>query len=138
MNPIEVGTEVRRDPKSTWDLYTGPEHIMQWNFASPDWCCPVVENELVAGGRYFTRMEARDGSAGFDFQGTYSEVIPLKSIRYTLEDERNVMVSFEALEGRTRVTIVFDPDLEHPISMQRDGWQAILDNFRKYAETKCV
>lgn len=104
---------------------------MQWNFASPDWCCPAVENELVAGGRYFTRMEARDGSAGFDFQGTYSEVIPLNSIRYTLEDERNVMVSFEALEGRTRVTIVFDPDHEHPISMQRDGWQAILDNFRK-------
>ena len=131
---ISIQTTVEADAQKVWDYYTLPEHITKWNFASDDWHCPSAENDLRPGGRYKTRMEAKDGSFGFDFEATYDEVINQKKIVYTLDDGRKVDTDFESLDGKTKVTTVFDAESENSVDMQRDGWQAILNNFKKYTE----
>lgn len=133
-NPkITVQVLVTKDLKTAWVYYTQPEHITRWNFATDTWHCPRAQNELRAGGKYFARMEAKDGSFGFDFEATYNEVIWEKRFTYEFGG-RIATVTFESVGQHTRITVLFDPENEHPAEMQQQGWQAILNNFKKYAE----
>ena len=107
---------------------------MQWNSASPDWHTPRAENDLRTGGKFSSRMEAKDGSFGFDFGGTYDEVRPHEYIAYTLGDGRRVSITFTSNGNETHISETFEAESMNPVEMQRNGWQAIMDNFRKYAE----
>jgi len=133
-NQITVQAIVNAPVRKVWDFWTSPEHITKWTNASEDWHAPKAENDLRDGGKFLTRMEAKDGSIGFDFEGTYDEVKPYKSIRYKMADERKVEIIFDDIDGNTSVTETFDPEEMNSIEMQQAGWQAILDNFKKYAE----
>ncbi|MGD9616055.1 MAG: SRPBCC family protein [Alphaproteobacteria bacterium] len=131
---ITVETTVNAPIRKVWECFTQPEHITKWNSASEDWHTPTATNDLRKGGIFTCRMEARDGSMGFDFAGTYDEVVPDKRLAYTLDDERKVVVTFAEEGGATRVTETFEIEQENSPEMQRAGWQAILDNFKAYAE----
>ena len=133
-NRITVAATIDADAKKAWDYYTQPEHITQWNFAAPSWHCPSATNNMVVGGKYFARMEARDGSFGFDFEAIYDEINSGQSFTYSFGD-RTLTVEFKSLINQTEVIIVFDPEDENPIEMQKGGWQSILDNFKNYTET---
>lgn len=135
---ITVQSTINADVKKVWDNYTQPQHITRWNFAVDDWECPSAENDMRVGGKYKARMQARDGSFGFDFEATYDEVTPYKSFSYTMPDGRRVDTTFEDLGGRTEIATTFDAEDQNPIEMQRGGWQAILDNFRKYTESSAA
>jgi len=121
-------------PQKVWEAWTKPEHITKWNFASDDWHCPKASNDLKVGGKYTARMEAKDGSFGFEFEAIYDEVINQKKMTYTMEDGRKVTTDFENVGSKTKVTTLFDAEKENPEEMQRNGWQAILNNFKKYIE----
>ncbi|MEO6902800.1 MAG: SRPBCC family protein [Bacteroidia bacterium] len=131
---IIVESTILADRKKVWDFYTNSKHIIKWNFASDDWHCPKAENDLKKGGKYYSRMEAKDGSFGFDFEAIYEEVIVGEKFIYTLGDGRKVTVNFEPLDKTTKVIVSFDAETENPIAMQKNGWQAILNNFKKYSE----
>ncbi len=131
---ITVRGTVKAPVAKVWTLWTTPEHIVQWNTASDDWHTPRAENDLRAGGRFLSRMEAKDGSFGFDFAGVYDEVDTHERIAYTMGDGRKVAIDFVAQGGQTDIVTVFEAEQENPVDMQRDGWQAILDNFIRYAE----
>ena len=132
---ITVQTVVNTPVEKVWKLWTAPEHITKWNNASDDWHTPRAENDLRAGGKFLCRMEARDGSSGFDFVGTYDEVKKNELIVYTIEDGRKVKVAFSKnSDAQTKVAETFDAESSNSIEMQRNGWQAILDNFKKYVE----
>lgn len=131
---ITVETTVNAPIEKVWEFWNNPDHITKWNFASPDWHTPYAENDLKVGGKFKSTMAAKDGSMSFDFGGTYTKVNKYKKIEYTIEDGRNVSIIFDALGEKTRVNETFDAESIHPIEMQRDGWQAILDNFKKYTE----
>ena len=109
------------------------EHITNWNFASDDWQCPWATNDMRIGGRYVARMEAKDGSFGFDLEAVYESIEPGKSFIYSMGG-RTVEVQFTEEDSGTRVVITFDAETENPVEMQRAGWQSILDNFKRYAE----
>lgn len=136
---ITISALINAPINKVWNGYTDPKHITQWNFADPSWHCPHAENDLKVGGKYSARMEARDGSFGFDFQGIYSKIEPNKELTFTLGESlgegRQVSVFFEAQEEQTTVTTIFDPENENPVEMQKMGWQMILDNFKKYIES---
>ena len=134
MSRITVKSSVNQPAEKVWTLWTEPKHIVKWNTPDKTWHTTRAENDLRAGGRFLSRMEAKDGSFGFDFEGTYDEVVPQKRIAYTLTDGRKAEVDFRETGGATEITTVFDPENTNPIDMQRDGWQAILDNFKSYAE----
>lgn len=119
----------------TWDCYTLPEHIVQWNFAHPSWHCPRATNELKVGGTYFARMEAKDGSFGFDFEAVYTELEPKRFFSYQFGD-RTARILFDPVEGGTQVSIHFDPETENSIEDQRNGWKSILNNFKAYCEAQ--
>lgn len=131
---ITVQSVVNAPIGKVWEFWTGPDHIVHWAFASDDWEAPAAENDLRAGGRFKTRMAARDRSAGFDFAGTYTGVKEHELIEYDMDGGRHVKVEFAESPEGTRVTETFEPENENPREMQRSGWQAILDNFKKYAE----
>ncbi|MER3374957.1 MAG: SRPBCC family protein [Allomuricauda sp.] len=131
---IKISTAINAKIEKVWECWVQPEHITQWNFASEDWCCPKAINDLRVGGKYIARMEAKDGSFGFDFEAIYDEVVPMKKISYTMTDGRQATTLFEETDDNTLVTTTFDPEDQNPMDMQRDGWQAILDNFKKYVE----
>jgi len=131
---ITVKTTISATIEKVWKLWTMPEHITQWNNASDDWYTPKAENDLHNGGKFLYRMEAKDGSMGFDFKGSYDDVQINKLIAYTLADGRKVTVKFDSLGEKTNMTEIFEAENMNPVEMQRKGWQAILDNFRKYAE----
>ncbi len=131
---ITVGKNINASPKKVWESWNKPEHITQWNFADDSWHCPRAENDLSVGGKYAARMEAKDGSFGFDFEAVYDEVVDLKKISYTMTDGRQATTIFEDLGGSTKVTTTFDAEAENSVEMQKDGWQAIIDNFKKYVE----
>ncbi|MBK7105099.1 MAG: SRPBCC family protein [Ignavibacteriae bacterium] len=131
---ITIETIVSADEKKVWEYWTKPEHITKWNFASDDWHCPSAENDLRIGGKFSSRMEAKDGSFGFDFWGIYDEVIPHKKISYTLGDGRKAITNFEVLGDKTKVTTIFEAENENSVEMQKGGWQSILDNFKKHVE----
>ena len=130
---ITIQALVSADKQKVWDCYTQPEHITQWNFADPSWHCPSASNDLTQGGKYFARMEARDGSFGFDFEAVYSEVNPGENFTYVFGGRLST-VTFAETNGQTEVTVRFEPETENPIDMQQQGWQAILDNFKGYVE----
>lgn len=134
MNKITIKTQVKGDLQQVWNAYTNPKHIINWNFATPEWHCPKAANDLRIGGEYLVRMEAKDGSFGFDFKAIYKELTPEQSFVYVMEDGREVEVSFTPQGDTTEIVIVFDPENQNPIEMQQAGWQAILDNFKRYAE----
>ncbi|WP_099372221.1 SRPBCC family protein [Sphingobacterium sp. 1.A.5] len=119
-----------------WDTYNNPEDIKQWNHASDDWHCPSSQNDLRVGGKFNNKMAAKDGSFEFDFEGTYTEVTPKNSISYVLGDNRTTDMKFQDENGMTKVLIDFDAEETNPEEMQREGWQSILDNFKKHVESK--
>lgn len=133
-NKITVETTVQAPVEKVWQYWTEPNHITKWNSASEDWHTPFAENDLKAGGKFVSRMEAKDGSVGFDFGGVYDEVVLHNVIAYSMEDGRQVKITFEAHENETQVIETFDADPSHPIEFQQQGWQAILNNFKKYVE----
>ncbi|MBL7811940.1 MAG: SRPBCC family protein [Bacteroidetes bacterium] len=133
-DPIHTEVTIQASTAQTWECYTSPDHITRWNFASEDWCCPSAQSELRSGGRFSSRMEARDGSMGFDFGGEYNEIEPLKHIAYTMDDGRGAVVSFEPADNGTRVTVDFEAEGQNPRELQQGGWQAILNNFKKHTE----
>lgn len=133
LDPITVQTDVNASPQVAWELYTNPKHMICWNFASPDWHCPQASNDLRPGGILCATMAARDGSVSFDFTGVYDRVNPARQLCYTISDGRKVEVRFEALTDSTRILVTFEPELEHSLEMQREGWQAILDNYARFA-----
>jgi len=132
---ITVQACVKAPVERVWECWTAPVHITKWNNASDDWHTPRAENDLRAGGKFLTRMEAKDGSFGFDFEGAYDEVKTHQLIAYTMSDGRKVSITFDGKNGETTVVESFDPESQNPVEMQKDGWQAILDNFKKYVET---
>ena len=135
-NPVlSIQGTINAPVEKVWKLWTSPEHITKWNTASEDWHTTFAENDLRAGGKFLSRMEAKDGSFGFDFGGIYDEVKPNELIRYTLGDGRKVSVLFTANGNTTRIESSFEAEGTNPLEMQKNGWQAILDNFKKYAET---
>ena len=131
---IKIEAVISRQAHYVWDAWTQPEHITKWNFAADDWCCPSASNDLKVGGRYCARMAAKDGSFGFDFEATYDEIIPLNKLAMTLGDGRSAVTTFEQNGNNTKLTTVFEAEDQNPVDLQRDGWQAILNNFRKYVE----
>ncbi len=131
---ITIETTVNAPLANVWQYWTGPEHIIQWNAASDDWHTTQAENDLQVGGKFSSRMEAKDGSFGFDFGGTYNEVAQHQKIAYTLEDNRKVSITFAQTPNGITVTEQFEAETENAVELQRNGWQAILDNFKKYTE----
>ena len=131
---VEIEALISADLSKVWSYWTSPEHITKWNFAVPEWCCPSATNDLRRGGKYQARMEARDGSVGFDFEAIYDEVLERKRIAYTMTDGRKAITNFEQVGSSTKVNTVFDAEMTNPIEMQKNGWQAILNTFKKYVE----
>ena len=134
MESVTVTALVRASREKAWTYFTSPEHITKWNFASDDWHCPHATNDLRVEGSFSSRMEAKDGGAGFDFEGTYDEVVPNERLTYAFGG-RHATVTFATDGQQTKVTTVFEPETENPVDMQRYGWQAILDNFKKHIES---
>ena len=131
---ITVQTVINAPVEKIWKLWTTPEHITKWNNASDDWHTPFAENDLRTGGKFLSRMEAKDGSFGFDFGGVYDHIKTNEAIDYTIGDGRKVKISFTGKGNETKVIETFEAENHNPVEMQRGGWQAILDNFKKYAE----
>lgn len=132
-NKIKVTATVNADVKKTWEYYTQPKHITNWNFADPSWHCPSASNDMRVGGRYVARMEAKDGSFGFDFDAVYTHINPGKEFTYEFGG-RFATVTFNANNKATEVIVEFDPETENSLELQKNGWQAILTNFKKYVE----
>ena len=131
---ITVENTVNAPVKKVWEYWTEPEHITKWNNASDDWHSPRAENDLRQGGKFAVRMEARDGSMGFDFGGIYDAVKPNEYIEYTIDDGRKVKVNFSSQGNTTKVVERFEAESINSLEMQKGGWQAILDSFKKYTE----
>lgn len=135
MEPITIEITILKPIQKVWEFFTDSNHIIQWNFANENWICPKAKNNLQVGSSFNYRMEAKDNSFGFDYQGVYDEVVPIEKIKYHLDDSRNVEVFFEKIDDKTtKITKIFEPDLKQPAEMQRENWYAILDNFHKYVE----
>lgn len=132
---INIEATINASLAKVWQYYTEPKHITQWNNASDDWHTTRAENDLRQGGKFLYRMEAKDGSFGFDFGGVYDEVKANELIGYTMDDGRKAKIVFVSADDRTKIVIDFDAETENPIELQRDGWQSILDNFKKYVQT---
>jgi uncharacterized protein YndB with AHSA1/START domain len=132
---ITVETTVNAPVEKVWDFWGGPEHITKWCTATPEWHTPTAANDLRTGGKFSSRMEAKDGSMGFDFGGIYDEVRDHERIAYTMGDGRTVEVNFSKEGNATRIVETFEAESMNPVEMQRGGWQAILDNFKKYTES---
>jgi uncharacterized protein YndB with AHSA1/START domain len=131
---ITVETAVKANLNAVWNAWNNPEDIKRWNAASDDWHTPRASVDLREGGKFSARMEAKDGSAGFDFEGTYTRIVPRKLIEYRMDDGREVSVEFSQEAGRVRVRETFDAESQNPAELQRQGWQAILDNFARHVE----
>jgi uncharacterized protein YndB with AHSA1/START domain len=131
---ITVESTINAPVEKVWEFWSAPEHITQWCSASPDWHAPKAENDLQVGGKFSTRMEAKDGSFGFDFGGIYDQVKTNELIEYTLGDGRKVVINFSGSGNNTKVVETFDAENIHPADFQKAGWQAILDNFKNYVE----
>lgn len=131
---IRVETLVNASIDTVWQAWITPEHITQWNFASDDWCCPSAAVEPRQGGRHCARMEAKDGRFGFDFEGTYEVFDEKDRVALRMADGRLVETTFTPEGGATRVVTEFDAETQNDIALQRDGWQAILNSFKRHAE----
>lgn len=133
---IKIESTVNAPITKVWTYWTSPAHIVAWNHASDDWHTTRAENDLQVGGKFLSRMEAKDGSFGFDFEGVYSEVILSEKISYGLADGRQVTTIFRSNGESTTLTTVFDAETQNTIELQQGGWQAILNNFKKHVETQ--
>ena len=131
---ITVSSDINAPVAKVWEYWTKPEHITQWNHASDDWHTPWAKNDPRTGGSFSARMEAKDGSMGFEFAGVYDSVIDKKTIEYTMGDGRKVNVTFTDNGSTTKVVESFEAEDTNSIEMQKGGWQAIMDNFKKYTE----
>lgn len=131
---IQVKTTVKASLSKVWDYWTDAEHIKKWNAASSDWHTTKVENDLKVDGSFLYRMEAKDGSFGFDFSGAYKKVKTHEQLMYVLDDQREVTVDFSEDGEEVSVIETFEPETMNPVDMQKQGWQAILDNFKSYVE----
>ena len=131
---ISVQTVVDASIEDVWKFWTTPEHIMRWNNASDDWHTTKAENDLREGGNFSYRMEAKDGSMGFDFGGVYDNILLFKEIKLTLGDDRKVKIVFNSLGSKTEIIESFEAENTNSIDLQRNGWQSIMNNFKKYAE----
>ena len=131
---LTVKATVQSPAEKVWECWTEPKHIVHWNHATDDWHSPYAQNDLRTGGKFLFRMEAKDGSSGFDFSGVYDEVQPYKVISFVMGNGRKVKTVFKDQGGKTEITETFDAESVYPIEQQQRGWQAILDNFKKYAE----
>lgn len=131
---ISVETTVEVPVEKVWEFWTEPHHITKWSFASDEWHAPKAENDLRVGGTFLTRMEAKDGSFGFDFGGVYDEIKKNELISYTLGDGRKVSISFISQDHATKIIETFDAESMNSIEQQKAGWQAFLENFKKYSE----
>lgn len=131
---ITVEATIKAPIEKVWKFWNEPEHIKKWCAASDDWHAPKAENDVRIGGKFTTRMEAKDGSFGFDFGGTYDKVKTNEHLAYTMDDGRKTEITFASQGQETKVIETFDPEDQNPVEMQKGGWQAILDNFKKYAE----
>lgn len=134
MKEITIETKVVAPLNKVWECWTEPKHIAGWAFATDDWEAKDVENNIIVGGNFKTVMAAKDGSASFDFTGTYTTVENNKLIEYNMPDGRHVKIVFEEMSNHVQITQTFDPEEENPAEMQRAGWQAILNNFKNYVE----
>ncbi|MEP7373931.1 MAG: SRPBCC family protein [Chitinophagaceae bacterium] len=133
---ITVETTINAPVEKVWETWTKPGHIIQWCSASEDWHAPKAENDVRVGGSFATRMEAKDGSFGFDFGGVYDAVRINDYMEYTIGDGRKVQVTFSSQGNKTKVVESFEAEATNPVEMQKGGWQAILDNFKKYTEAR--
>lgn len=133
---ITVQTTVNVPVAQAWEYWSGPEHITKWNSASEDWHTPKAENDLRTGGKFSSRMEAKDGSMGFDFEGVYDLVKEHEYIEYHMADGRRVQVFFTEEGDQTKIVESFDAETENPVEMQQFGWQSIMNNFKTYVESK--
>lgn len=131
---ITIEATIDAPVEDTWRFWTEPKHIIKWNSASDDWHTTFAENDLRVGGKFLSRMEAKDGSFGFDFGGIYTDVQTNEIIAYSLEDGRTVHITFLTEGDKTKVIEVFDAEETNPVELQKQGWQSILDNFKGYAE----
>lgn len=131
---ITIEATVKANIETVWSKWTNPNDIVKWNSASVDWHTTKAENDLIIGGKFSSRMEAKDGSFGFDFWGIYTNIIPHELIEYTMGDDRKAKVLFSTENGKTTIITTFEAEDENPVEMQQFGWQAILNNFKKYAE----
>jgi uncharacterized protein YndB with AHSA1/START domain len=133
---IKIETLVKSDIDTVWAAWNNPEDIKQWNAASDDWHTTKSRVDLRNGGTFSSRMEAKHGSMGFDFGGTYSNVVKNKRIEFAMDDEREVIVEFSVVGDGVKVTETFDAETQNSVEMQRNGWQSILDNFARHVEAK--
>ena len=133
---ITINTLVKAPVNVVWKCWSTPEDILKWNHASDDWHTTRAENDLKVGGKFLSRMEAKDGSFGFDFGGIYESVIPNQLIEYEIGDGRKVKVEFKENGNNTEIIEIFEAEQQNSIEMQREGWQAILNNFKKYVESR--
>ncbi len=131
---ITVQVTVDAPIDKVWEFWTSPEHITNWCYAGDDWHAPRAENDLRTGGKFVTRMEAKDGSMGFDFGGVYLNVKNNELIEYILADDRRVLIEFTANGNKTEMVETFDPESVNSLELQQYGWQAILNNFKRYTE----
>lgn len=131
---ITIETTVNAPIEKVWKVWNAPEHITKWATATDEWHTPRAENDLRVGGKFLSRMEAKDGSAGFDFTGTYDEVKPHQTIAYTMSDGRKVRVTFTSTGKSVKIVETFEAETENPLELQRQGWQTILNNFKAYVE----
>ena len=132
---ISIEKHIDAPIDKVWEYWTKPNHITQWNFASEDWHCPIAKNELTEGKKFGWRMEAKDGSMGFDFEGTYTKILFQKLLEYRLGDDRFVRVLFEETEDGVKITESFEAEGTNSDEQQRLGWLAILKNFKSYVES---
>ncbi|MBP1676558.1 MAG: hypothetical protein H6Q20_1117 [Bacteroidetes bacterium] len=132
---ITIQTIIKKNISQVWKLWTEAEHIVHWNFASDDWHCPAAKNDLQVGGKFVYTMSAKDGSFSFDFSGNYIKIVPLKHIEITLDDNRKVWIDFIEQGNQTSIIEKFEAETENSVELQETGWQMILNNFKKYAES---
>ena len=135
---ITVETNIKASIEKVWQFWIAPNHITKWNAASADWHTPFAENDLRIGGKFKSTMASKDGKMSFDFEGTYTEIMPYSLIKYKMADGRNVEITFDVVDHIVKVTESFDPESQNPEDMQRGGWQAILYNFKKYVENSII
>ena len=131
---LTITTTVEHTVDRVWNLWVTPRHILKWNMASPEWRCSFAENDLKAGGRFLFRMAAKDGSESFDYTGTYQSAVPRSRLSYTLDDGRKVSVVLTPEGSGTRITETFEAESTHTLEQQQQGWQAVLEHFKSYAE----
>lgn len=131
---VSVTATINSPTEKVWECWTNPQHVTNWNFASDDWHCPKAENNLVVEGKFSYRMEAKDGTMGFDFSGKFTLLDKPTQIQTLLDDNRKVEVFFFDRDGQTIIQENFEAETENSIELQKQGWQAILNNFKGYCE----